>query len=173
MNERSVSCLIVHGTVKWFDPAKGFGFVVADTGGPDILLHSNVLRNFGQSSVADGSFIRISAQETERGMQAIEVIEISAPDLSEPSLQEDIELVKQSDSAPYLPARVKWFDKGKGFGFANIFGDKQDIFIHAEVLRLSGLSELMPGEAICVKIADGKRGKMATIVSPWDAAVEK
>ena len=37
----------ITGTVKWFDPGKGFGFVVADTGGPDILLHANVLRNFG------------------------------------------------------------------------------------------------------------------------------
>ena len=37
----------VHGLVKWFDPVKGFGFVVAETGGPDILLHVNVLRNFG------------------------------------------------------------------------------------------------------------------------------
>ncbi|MEY8838549.1 cold-shock protein, partial [Cribrihabitans sp. XS_ASV171] len=45
----------VKGHVKWFDPAKGYGFVVADTGGDDILLHVNVLRNFGQSSVADGA----------------------------------------------------------------------------------------------------------------------
>ena len=45
--------LLVRGSVKWFDPVKGFGFVVADTGGPDILLHANVLRNFGQNSIAD------------------------------------------------------------------------------------------------------------------------
>jgi len=37
----------VAGTVKWFDPAKGYGFVVGDGGGSDILLHANVLRNFG------------------------------------------------------------------------------------------------------------------------------
>ncbi|WP_366915539.1 cold shock domain-containing protein, partial [uncultured Lentibacter sp.] len=37
--------MLVRGSVKWFDPVKGFGFVVADTGGPDILLHANVLRN--------------------------------------------------------------------------------------------------------------------------------
>ena len=43
------------GVVKWFDPLKGFGFVVAETGGADILLHVNVLRSFGQSSVADGA----------------------------------------------------------------------------------------------------------------------
>ncbi len=35
----------VHGKVKWFDPAKGFGFILADEGGGDILLHATVLRN--------------------------------------------------------------------------------------------------------------------------------
>ena len=47
----------VVGHVKWFDPIKGFGFVVPESGGPDILLHANVLRSFGQSSVAEGSRI--------------------------------------------------------------------------------------------------------------------
>ena len=42
---------LIKGRVKWFDAVKGFGFVVANDGGPDILLHANVLRNYGQSSV--------------------------------------------------------------------------------------------------------------------------
>ena len=69
----------VAGTVKWFDPTKGFGFVVADGGGPDILLHANVLRNFGQSSVADAAGIEIIVQETARGIQAVEVLRIDPP----------------------------------------------------------------------------------------------
>ena len=60
------SLLHVHGHVKWFDLAKGFGFIVSETGGPDILLHVNVLRNFGQSSVADGAEIEIVTHRTER-----------------------------------------------------------------------------------------------------------
>lgn len=44
--------LVVEGRVKWFDVGKGFGFIVSDDPGPDILLHANVLRNFGQGSVA-------------------------------------------------------------------------------------------------------------------------
>ena len=69
----------VTGTVKWFDPSKGFGFVVSDQGGPDILLHANVLRNFGQSSVADAAGIEVIVQETARGIQAVEVLEIEPP----------------------------------------------------------------------------------------------
>ena len=67
------------GQIKWFDPSKGFGFVVADQGGPDILLHANVLRNFGQGSIADGARVTIDVQRTDRGLQAIEIFEIIPP----------------------------------------------------------------------------------------------
>lgn len=57
----------VSGTIKWFDPARGFGFIISDETGPDILLHTNVLRNFGQGSVADRARIRVLVQPTTRG----------------------------------------------------------------------------------------------------------
>ena len=41
-----------------------------------------------------------------------------------------------------------WFDKAKGFGFANVFGRDEDVFLHIEVLRRSGLADLQPGEAV-------------------------
>ena len=69
----------VTGQIKWFDPVKGFGFIVADEGGPDILLHANVLRNFGQSSVAEAAIVEILLQDTERGVQAVEVLSIAPP----------------------------------------------------------------------------------------------
>src|SRR6187401_2480452 len=71
----------LRGRVKWFDATKGFGFIVADEGGKDILLHANVLRNFGQSSIADGTELRVIVHETERGIQAAAIVEIvRAPD---------------------------------------------------------------------------------------------
>lgn len=163
------------GRVKWFDPVKGFGFVVAEAGGPDILLHANVLRNFGQSSVADGVRIAIEAQRTSRGMQAVEVLEIlPAEDSEAPPLADFAEMDPEAIRlAPLMAARVKWFDKGKGFGFANLFGNAEDVFLHVEVLRRSGLSDLQPGEALALRVVTGKRGLMATEVKPWEAAVEK
>ncbi len=163
----------LRGQVKWFDPTKGFGFVVADEGGPDILLHANVLRNFGQSSVADGSGIEIAVQETERGMQAVEVLSISPPEISVIDEADDaaLEPVDLSEAGPMQAARVKWFDKGKGFGFANVFGSTEDVFIHVEVLRRSGLADLQPGEAICLRATDGKRGRMAVLVCAWDSVI--
>lgn len=162
----------LHGQVKWFDPTKGFGFVVADRGGPDILLHANVLRNFGQSSVADGARIELVAQATKRGMQAVEVLSIEPPEGSEAdgeALMEDP--INLADAGPMEPARVKWFDKGKGFGFANVFGRPEDVFIHTEVLRRSGFADLQPGEAVCLRVVEGARGRMAVQVCAWDTAL--
>jgi CspA family cold shock protein len=161
------------GIVKWFDAAKGFGFVVSHSGGPDILLHSNVLRSFGHSSVAEGTEIEMNVIETARGMQATEVLSLTPPvSRPAPPLAELFGL-EAGDIArlPLHAARVKWFDKAKGFGFANIFGLADDIFIHIEVLRRSGLADLGTGEAIGVRVTDGKRGKMAVEVHNWDNAV--
>ena len=114
----------IEGVVKWFDPVKGFGFVVADSGGPDILLHVNVLRNFGQSSVADGARIELEAQQTNRGVQATAVLAIHPPEGAQTVALADIVGLEDAAvaSTPLEPARVKWFDKAKGFGFANVFG---------------------------------------------------
>lgn len=163
----------VSGVVKWFDPVKGFGFVVADEGGPDILLHVNVLRNFGQSSVADGSRVDVLAQRTERGVQATAVLAIHPPENTQSAALPDIVGLDRSEvaAAPLEPARVKWFDKSKGFGFANVFGKPQDVFLHIEVLRQSGLSDLQPGEALAMRVIDGKRGRMAAEVQAWETVL--
>ncbi len=163
---------LVHGKVKWFDPAKGFGFIVGDDGGADILLHANVLRNYGQSSVADGTVITVMAQNTQRGVQAVEVLSIEPPAGTSFPLGEDQGLATPEEIAarPLEPARVKWFDKAKGFGFANVFGRPEDVFIHIEVLRMSGFADLVAGEAVCLRIIEGKRGRMAVQVVSWEAA---
>ena len=170
-NEVTDTTRFVVGQVKWFDAVKGFGFVVADDGGPDILLHANVLRNFGQGSVADGSMVELRVQETDRGLQAVEVLALTPPDTgSEESGL--IGIIADHDSTEMIPARVKWFDKGKGFGFANAYGSNEDIFLHIEVLRRCGLADLLAGEAVCVCVVDGERGQMAAEIHAWDYAVQ-
>jgi CspA family cold shock protein len=175
MNDEDTTLQEVQGRVKWFDPVKGFGFVVSDDGGPDILLHANVLRNFGQSSVADGAGISVRIQQTQRGAQAVEVLSIAPPETSGLPVLDDLGGNPLPDPAtqPLEPARVKWFDKGKGFGFANVFGRSEDVFIHIEVLRMSGFADLQPGEAVGLRIVDGRRGRMATQVTSWEAALRE
>lgn len=173
MTEEEGAQHVVHGRVKWFDASKGFGFIVGDEGGSDILLHANVLRNFGQGSVADNARITVRVQKTARGAQATEVLEIAPAEDIERAPIEDL---SDSDAAaiaelPLEPARVKWFDKGKGFGFANVFGLPDDVFIHIEVLRRSGFADLGPGEAIGIRVIEGKRGRMAAQIVSWETAL--
>lgn len=164
--------LTVQGPIKWFDPVKGFGFLADSAGGSDVLLHSNVLRNFGQSSVAAGALVEVRCVVTARGRQAVEVVSIQPPATAGQAPIADLSMMQEDDLArlPLLPARVKWFDAGKGFGFANVFGRRGDVFLHIEVLRYWGFADLVPGEAVALRIVDGPRGAIAAQVLAWDRA---
>lgn len=172
MNARRVA-----GAVKWFDIEKGFGFILCEELDADVLLHANVLRSFGQSSVADGSAILMMVHQSARGWQATEVLAISPPDplapvLVAPGLPRPAPAPE--GGLPELdalrPARIKWFDKVRGFGFANVFGREEEVFVHANILRAAGLSDLAPGEAVALRVVKGARGASADLLMPWDMA---
>ncbi len=171
--DRPIEPRRMRGVVKWFDPKKGFGFILPNDGGADVLLHANVLRNFGQSTVADGAEVEVDVLDTERGQQAVEVFEIVPPEGAGDLAAEmpDGEILGDVEGLDLEPARIKWFDKGKGFGFANVFGSDEDVFIHIEVLRRSGMADLQAGEAICIATREGQRGRMAVLVKSWDSVV--
>lgn len=162
----------VTGHVKWFDSGRGYGFVTSPDVSRDILIHANILRNFGQSSVSDGSIVTVKILETERGIQAEEIYEIKPPPESRVGEGGTGEGVHEGlIGGPLEPARIKWFDRAKGFGFANVFGKPDDVFIHIEVLRRSALADLQPGEAVVLRVAEGERGRLATQVSTWESAL--
>ncbi len=173
MDDQTFGLAAVAGHVKWFDPAKGFGFIVSGEGGRDILLHANVLRNFGRSSVADNSEITVLVQETARGRQAVQVVSIAPPVNDSAAPIEDLSncAVEEILARPLQPARVRWFDKVKGFGFANLFGSADDVFLHIEVLRHHGFADLQPGEAVALRVVEGRRGLMAAQIQPWESAL--
>lgn len=166
---------VIDGVVKWFDTVKGYGFIVADGMDSDILLHANALRNYGLGSVCDGARMRITVQKTPRGLQTSAVLDIQPPEGEEEVTVTArlAEAVQIDTSIPLEPARVKWFDKGKGFGFANVFSRSEDVFVHVATLRRAGLADLHPGEAIALRVIDGERGRMAASIEPWEAALPR
>lgn len=173
MQKQLLEAPSIEGEVKWFDPNRGFGFIVSQTGGPDILLHANVLRNFGQNSVAEGTGIVVRVQNTDRGVQALEVVTLTPKSDPLSGTDEGGEKVTADYShLPMVPGRVKWFDKVKGFGFLNVHGKAGDVFVHMDVLRRSGFADLQPGEAVSVRLGDSDRGALALEVLSWDAAVQ-
>ncbi|PZQ52288.1 MAG: cold-shock protein [Rhodovulum sulfidophilum] len=159
--------MVVRGHVKWFDTTKGYGFVVADDGEGDILLHGNVLRVFGFTSVAEGAEVVLRVQTTDRGRQALEVMDI-LPVAAPPQEDAPDAVPVEAVGGPLLPARVKWFDRVKGFGFVNVYGRTEDVFLHMETLRQYGYGEVLAGDVLAVRITAGPRGPMVYEVRSWD-----
>ena len=114
-----------------------------------------------------GDLVSVTLGTTTKGYQAVERLSVESADG-----RPDVDTRPEPDpEAELLPARLKWFDKGKGFGFANVFGSDEDVFIHIEVLRNSGLADLQPGEAICIRVLDGNRGLMAAAIHSWESVL--
>src|SRR3954471_17732781 len=70
----------ISGRIKWFDPGKGYGFIVPDdpgqTGLKDILLHVTSLRQAGRETALEGATIICTAAKRPKGWQVAEVLEL-------------------------------------------------------------------------------------------------
>ena len=130
-----------------------------------------------QGSIADGSGITVKVQQTQRGVQALKVLAIEPPAGSTFALSEDTALATPAKIAalPMEPGRSSWFDKGKGFGFANVFGRHEGMFIDVDVdvLRQSGLADLQAGKARGLGRVAGKQGRRAVQGVSWETAVRR
>ena len=57
------------GTIKWFDPSKGYGFLIRDKGG-DLFVHLRAVQNQDRRKLKENTRVRFSVEETEKGPQA-------------------------------------------------------------------------------------------------------
>ncbi len=63
----------VFGTVKWFNDAKGFGFIAQDNGGQDVFAHFSAIKAEGFKSLAEGQKVSFILTEGKKGPQAEEI----------------------------------------------------------------------------------------------------
>ncbi len=66
----------IAGHVKWFDVAKGYGFIVPEQGGNDVLVHVTILKRDGFFAISEGARMVVEAVRRTRGYQALRVVSL-------------------------------------------------------------------------------------------------
>jgi CspA family cold shock protein len=156
------------GVVKFFNPQKGFGFIVRDDGGEDVFVHISAVEQAGLTDLADGQPLEFTL--VDRGGR------VSATDLKidgEPmavSRQPREEGGEGGDRGPQrqltgekAQGTVKFFNAMKGFGFISRDDGQPDAFVHISAVERAGMPTINEGDRLEFEIEVDRRGKFAAV----------
>ncbi|MFJ2298577.1 cold-shock protein [Oerskovia paurometabola] len=134
----------VLGTVNWYEPTKGYGFVTPDDDRTEIFVHSSAI--VGGGVITEGQRVAFLVVDGEKGPQADHLLPLRA-EAARPA----------SDGAD---GTVSWYDDVKGFGFVAPDSGGGDVFVHVSALG-SGMTELSEGDRVTYDVVDGDKGPNA------------
>jgi cold shock protein len=154
----------IDGLVKWFDVGRGYGFVIPDNGLPDILLHLSCLKRDGFDAPLEGTRVTCEVVARQKGYQCLRVLSVDHSTAIHPVERRARTHNEVQATTGWVRAKVKWFNRARGFGFVTEGEGLGDIFVHMEVMRKTALAELVPDEWVYVRYGDSNRGKMASEV---------
>jgi CspA family cold shock protein len=160
------------GTIKFFNSAKGFGFIAPDDGGSDIFVHVSALERSGLTSLNEGDQVTFEVERDRRSgkVAAGQLVVVGHSEPSErparPPRQFD-----RNDAGPRRSAAppasretygsgdgvVKWFNPTKGFGFIQPSDGGSDVFVHISAVERAGLSSLEDGQQVSYDLQQDRR----------------
>jgi CspA family cold shock protein len=148
--------------LKWFNAAKGFGFVIPDGNPVDAFLHITQLQKLGVHGLGEGAVIRCTIHETQKGAIVTEVLEvIDRGNVPEGTIEPDPE------NAGLLKTKgiVKWYKADKGFGFIVPDDGMKDVFVHKSCLDRESIPTLLPGQRVRITFKTADKGREAVALS--------
>ncbi|WP_437124264.1 cold-shock protein [Aquibaculum arenosum] len=176
----------VRAVVKWFNTAKGFGFVQPNDGSPDAFLHVSVLQAIGRNELAEGAEVICSVQPGRKGMQVAEITSIEHEPEGRPAPRGRDEGYGGGYGGGFgggygggnsgghggygrgdqgggqeIEGTVKFFNADKGFGFIVPDDGSKDVFVSARVLERARVPMLEPDQRVRVTTRMGQKGPMA------------
>lgn len=147
------------GIVKFFNPQKGFGFIVRDDGGEDVFVHISAVEQAGLSDLAEGQPLEFTL--VDRGGR------VSATNLridGEPMAVERAERAPQRQlTGEKAEGTVKFFNAMKGFGFIQRDDGQPDAFVHISAVERAGIPTLNEGDRLAFELEVDRRGKYAAV----------
>ena len=144
----------VTAKVKWFNPAKGFGFVAPMDGTTDAFLHVSVVQRAGLRTLRQGATIICDLTHGPRGPQVAIIDRVD-----DSTVADDMPPADGDESV--LDGEMKFFAVDKGYGFGMPIGGGADVFIGIGALQRSNLDRLESGQQVRMYVRPGKKGPMA------------
>ena len=159
------------GIVKFFNPQKGFGFIVRDDGGEDVFVHISAVEQAGLTDLADGQPLEFTL--VDRGGR------VSATNLridGEPMAVErgggasagaggagSAGGPQRQLTGEKASGTVKFFNAMKGFGFIQRDDGQPDAFVHISAVERAGMPTLNEGDRLEFELEVDRRGKYAAV----------
>lgn len=137
------------GIVRWFSERLGYGFIDVDNN--EVFIHRSTLTQFGATRLLSDDRVLVTIETSTRGLIVETLLGIERMAIDE-------SLIASHPGADEHPAYVKFFNEVHGYGFIEVEGYDQDIFVHSRVVERNGLSTIYDNQRLFVTVEQGEKG---------------